>query len=279
MDKHDLYELCVQSPRHLALFLRELHGNNPVALREDFCGTAYLSRRWVAEGLKRGDDARAVATDLDPDALARARREADHAGIPLSRLHLLHADATTPAPPPHIDPELWDAPADVVFVGNFSIGYIFDRPTLLNYLRRSHARLARGGGGWGGGIFVCDTYGGSNAYKTGVASQRTHVGRRGEIVTYTWEHVSADPITATVENAIHFRVREKDEVTADLPSAFTYRWRLWTIPELRDAMHEAGFTSTAVYARLTTAPGEPPEPVRDPGELDDNWVVCVVGRL
>lgn len=279
MDKHDLYELCVQSPRHLTLFLRELHGSQPLALREDFCGTALLSRRWIAEGLKRGDDSRAVATDLDAGALARARADARQARIPDDRLHLLHADATAPSPPPGTAPDLWDAPADVIFVGNFSIGYIFDRPTLLAYLRRSHARLARGNGGWGGGIFVCDTYGGANAYKTGHASQRTHIGRRGEVVTYTWEHVFADPTTATVENAIHFRVREKDEVTADLPSAFTYRWRLWTIPELRDAMHEAGFTSTDVYARLITAPNEPPEPVRDPSDLNDNWVVCVVGRL
>lgn len=279
MDKHDLYELCVQSPRHLTLFLRELHGAHPVALREDFCGTALLSRRWVAEGVQRGDDSRAVAVDLDAEVLDRARRCAGEAGIPADRLRLLRADATADLPPAGIDAAAWDAPADVIFVGNFSIGYIYDRGTLLAYLRRSRARLAAGGGGWGGGVFVCDTYGGSGAFRVGLASERTHIGRGGEVVRYLWEHVSADPLTGMVENAIHFRVREKDEVVADFPSAFTYRWRLWSIPELREAMLEAGFASTEVYTRVQTAPGEPPEPVRGPEELGENWVACVVGRV
>ena len=34
LDRFDCYELCVQSPRHVAAFLRGVHGNEPVVLRD-----------------------------------------------------------------------------------------------------------------------------------------------------------------------------------------------------------------------------------------------------
>ena len=46
-DKHDLYELCVQSPKDLVPLLRAVHGNDPEILGEDFSGTAALSHLWV----------------------------------------------------------------------------------------------------------------------------------------------------------------------------------------------------------------------------------------
>ena len=76
MDRFELYECCVQSPRHVVGFLRAAHGEEPLVLREDFCGTAAVSRRWAADGQKRGDDSRALGVDLDGAALARAREMA-----------------------------------------------------------------------------------------------------------------------------------------------------------------------------------------------------------
>ena len=272
MDRHDLYELCVQSPRTLAAFLHGVHGGSPLVLREDFCGTAALSRRWIAEGIKRGERSRAVAVDLDAEVLARAQRNADATGI-ADRLTLVHADATAPDVP---DARAHPAP-DVVFVGNFSIGYIHTCAGLLDYLTHSRARLARSNCGWGGGVFVCDTYGGAGAFRLG-SLERTHVGRRGEVVKYLWEHVHADPLTGIVENTISFRVIEGGELTLELPRAFTYRWRLWSIAELREAMTEAGFASTEVYTKIDTAPGERPEPVSSPAELGEDWIVCVAAH-
>jgi len=276
MDRHDLYELCVQSPRTLAAFLHAVHGAEPLVLREDFCGTAALSRRWIADGLKRGERRRAVAVDLDPEVLGRAAREAAAAGI-ADRLTLIQADATDTDERHSGTDENLPAP-DIVFVGNFSIGYIHTRAALLRYLRASRARLAAGNAGWGGGVFVCDTYGGAGAFRLG-SLERTHIGRRGEVVKYLWRHVAADPLTGIVEAAISFRVIEAGEVTLDLPDAFTYRWRLWSIAELREAMVEAGFASTEVYTKVDVAPGEAPEPVTGPEELGEDWIVCVVGRM
>jgi hypothetical protein len=272
VDRYDLYELCVQSPRHVVAFLRGLHGESPLVLREDFCGAAAVSRRWCLEGQRRGDASRAVGVDLDAEALDRAGAEARRAGVG-DRLALVRADALAPG-----EGGGGAGAADVIFVGNFSIGYIAERRRLVEYLRRCRARLAAGSAGWGGGVFVCDTYGGSAAFRTG-AHRRTHVGRRGEVVHYTWEHVAADPLTGMVENAISFRVEAGGEVVQDLPRAFTYRWRLWGIAELREAMAEAGFGATEVHQRVEVDPGARPEPVRSAVDLGENWIVCVAGRV
>ncbi len=276
MDRHDLYELCVQSPRILAAFLHGVHGADPLVLREDFCGTAALSRRWIADGIKRGERRRAVAVDLDPEVLGRAAREAAAAGI-ADRLMIIQADAADPGEHRGGAGAAALAP-DVVFVGNFSIGYIHTRAALLGYLRASRARLAAANSGWGGGVFVCDTYGGAGAFRLG-SLERTHVGRRGEVVRYLWRHVAADPLTGIVVSTISFRVIEGGEATLELPDAFIYRWRLWSIAELREAMAEAGFASTEVYTKVDVAPGERPEPVTGPEELGEDWIVCVVGRV
>jgi len=162
-------------------------------------------------------------------------------------------------------------------VGNFSIGYIAERARLVEYLRACKARLDAGNGGFGGGVFACDTYGGAGAYRLG-GLQRRYVAPRGEIVHYTWVHERADPLTARVENSISFRIEKDGEVTEELPRAFTYSWRLWGIAELREAMLEAGFASTAVHTEINVAPSEQPLPVESPEALQEDWIVLVVAR-
>ncbi|MFZ4572870.1 MAG: methyltransferase domain-containing protein, partial [Phycisphaerales bacterium] len=264
MDPFDLYEHCVQSPAHVVKFLLAAHGQLPVVLREDFCGSAAVSRRWAAEGHKRGDDARALGIDLSAAAIGAARARLDGA---LSRRVRLEAGDCVGGSVPCADEG-----ADVVFVGNYSLGYIFDRRTLVAYMRASRERLARGNGGFGGGIFVCDTYGGAGAFKLG-AIQRKHSGPRGEIIHYLWRHDRADPMTSIVENSMSFRVERDGEIVAEYTDAFTYRWRLWSIAELREAMAEAGFASSEVHVEINLAPEEELRPVSDPAELGESWSV------
>jgi hypothetical protein len=157
--------------------------------------------------------------------------------------------------------------------GNFSIGYIHDRATLARYLRSSRERLALGNAGFGGGVFVCDTYTGPGAFKEGSVT-RTHPGRSHEVVRYTWEQREADSLTAMVTNVLHFQVEVDGEVTARFPEAFVYRWRLWSVPELREAMRETGFAATEVYQDV----GPRPEPMTHGREMRESGIVCVVGR-
>lgn len=270
-DRYECYELCVQSPRHIVSFLRAVHGNQPRVIHEDFSGTAAVSRYWLREVERRGEGGpgAAVAIDLDERALARAAHESRAAGVDRC-LDLLAADVTRPLPDRFIAP-------DVVFVGNFSIGYLHTRYALLSYLRGVKARLDRGQGGFGGGVFVCDTYGGAAAFKLG-GMTRLHPSRGRDMIRYHWVHESADPLTGMVENSISFRVERDGEVVQEWPRAFVYRWRLWSIAELREAMHEAGFGRTEVYKDVNIAPDQSAAPVTDPRELGEDWIVLVVGR-
>jgi hypothetical protein len=251
LDKHALYELTVQSPSTLVPFLRKIHGAKARVLGEDFAGTAALSRAWIATV----DSGTAIAIDHDADVLARA------AGVP----GLTRVQCDLRGEIPHAGP-----PLDIVFVGNFSIGELQTRGELIPYLRRARERLARGG------VFVCDTYGGESAFRVG-AIERTHTAPDGALIRYTWEQREADALTARVVNALHFRVLRGGEVVQEFTDAFVYRWRLWSVPEIRDALIEVGFGATEVHANLDAATDtSPAHALRGVG---DSFIVCVSGRV
>ncbi|GAB4386360.1 MAG: hypothetical protein Kow0022_15120 [Phycisphaerales bacterium] len=253
MDRHDLYELCVQSPGHLVPLLKAIHGRGPTVLGEDFAGTAALSCRWV-EDVPGGC---AIAVDLDADAIARHGRD--------DRIERQVVDVRRAT-----------GNVDVLFVGNFSIGYMNTRADLLEYLRHVRSRLNPGG------VFICDTYGGESAFLTGHV-HRHHPLPDGRRVRYTWEQRRADPLTGMVTDVLHFRVEKGGVIEEEWPDAFVYEWRLWSVPELRDALGEAGFADTAVYQKLPDAQDDQGnlyiEPVTDPDELDDSFIVLVAARI
>ena len=135
LSRHDLYELCVQSPAHLVPLIRAIPGDAPMILGEDFAGTAALSHAWV----RQVGDAAAIAVDSDAETLAY------HGDHPRITRHV--ADVRSVA-----------AASDVIFVGNFSIGYHHTRADLVEYLSHARKRLNPGG------VFICDTYGGETAF-------------------------------------------------------------------------------------------------------------------
>jgi SAM-dependent methyltransferase len=254
LDRFDLYELCVQSPGDLVPLLEAIHGGRPSVLGEDFCGTAALSRRWAA----RVAGGRAIAVDHDPEPLARAAGAA--------RVEVVRGDVVA---------DTSGRRADVVYAGNFSIGERHDRPALLEYLRHARSRLDAGG------VFVCDVYGGESAFQTGRVT-REHRAADGRVVRYTWEQRRADPTTGRVVNALHFEVVRDGVVERALHDAFVYDWRLWGVPELRDAMIEAGYATTEVYLKVPDAADGDGKvyaaPIDDPSDLDNSFDVLVAAR-
>lgn len=252
LTKHDLYEACVQSPPEMTLMLRAIHGQDPKLLGEDFAGTAALSRHWI----ETVADGEAIAVDIDADTLAVAGTH--------PKLQTVIGDVHD-----------IDAKVDCLFVGNFSIGYLHTREELIAYLEHAISRLKENG------VFVCDTYGGETAYIRGNSDRDVELDG-GLMCKYRWEQREADPITGMVTNAIHFQVFDGDELIGGMHDAFIYRWRLWSLPELRDAMRQVGFLSTDIYASLPDAVDDEgnayAEPITDPDWLGDSFIVCVAGR-
>jgi SAM-dependent methyltransferase len=247
MDPFLLYELAVTSPDHLAKFLYALHGRSPRVLGEDFSGTAALSRGWI----RYKKSLRAVAVDKHAQTLERAEN--------LPRLKKIAADV-----------QKVRERADIIAATNFPICYWHTRRDLLRYLRHARRRLSKHG------VFVADLYGGPQALKTGRRSKTVALPKGGTF-KYIWDQQRVDPLTGRVFNAIHFRVPGERPIR----NAFTYDWRLWSIPELMDAMMEAGFRATEVHDRMGGAidvyGNVYVKPV-EADELERDYVVYVVGR-
>lgn len=265
---YDFYELCVTEPTRLIPFLVAAHGGAPRTLREDFSGSAALARAWAASHPSR----RAIAVDLDPTPLKRAKGR---------RVRAIEADAET-----------CTAKADIIAATNFPIGYHHTRRDLLRYLRNANASLNRRG------VLVFDLYGGRDAFTPGKIIQLLRAPKErpwsGELIEYAFEQRTANPLTGRVVDALHFKAwpartrmptnprAKQPRPAADIPDAFIYDWRLWSLPELHDALAEAGFGHVDIHSRLGDAIDNEGRvllnPVCDPEDLDENWVVYVVAR-
>src|SRR5690606_33076657 len=64
-----------------------------------------------------------------------------------------------------------------------------------------------------------------------------------EDFTYVWEQEKFNPISHDTVCHIHFEFPDGSR----LERAFSYEWRLWTLPELRELLAEAGFSAVHVF--------------------------------
>lgn len=255
-DRYELYQQAVQDPEQDVGFLlrawKEIHGEDqhPRHLREDFCGTALLAAHWA----EQGDDRTADGVDLDPECLEWGRQ---HNLAPLgsaaSRVELHQEDVRI---------EL-DRPCDVRCAQNFSWQILHDRGELLDYFRRAHHSLSERG------IFVMDMFGGSEAVE-----EMEEVRDVDDDVEYVWEQVRFHPVTGHTDCAIHFRFPDGSE----LHEAFQYSWRLYTPPEVRDILLEAGFSDVRFYFEEFDDDGDGTGNFvfTETGEACEGWLAYVV---
>jgi SAM-dependent methyltransferase len=233
-DRHALYEAAVQSPEHDLHFFervyRRARGRTFRVLREDFCGTAQLACAWVLAGRDR----RAFGLDLDPEPLAWARREhlARMRTDAARRITLLRRDVRTVTRPR----------VDVVAALNFSYWIFHERAELVRYFRAARRSLAPGG------MLFVNTYGGTAAMdplieRRRIAPSQGPDGLRMPGFIYEWQQQSFNPVDHRLRCHIHFRFHDGTAVRR----AFTYDWRMWMLPELREAMREAGFRTVEVW--------------------------------
>lgn len=233
-DKYHYYRRSVQNPYEEALFLDWLYrdargGTAPATLREDFCGTFSNCCSWVRLDPER----RAVGVDLDSEPLEYGCTHY----YPLlklkqqARVELLQENVLTSGLPK----------ADVICALNFSYFIFKQRSELLAYFRNCYQTLEPDG------IFVLDCFGGPADQKSHEMSNYEEEG-----YTYYFEQEGFDPLTNEAIFYIHFRRKGEEKRL----KVFTYDWRVWAMPELRDALLEVGFDSVRIYWEGRSPDGE-----------------------
>jgi len=255
-DRHELYELSVQSPENEVRFIdkvwKKLRGRKPTSFREDFAGTMYLASTWV----RHRRDNTAIAVDLDPEVQTWGMRRhvetlPEHAR---ARLDVRLDDVRTVSCPK----------VDCIGAFNFSYYLFTERSGLIAYFRSVRRGLKRDG------IFLLDAYGGSESFEEGEEE------RPLDGFTYVWDTDRYNPITGDLVTRIHFRFPDGSE----MDSAFVYEWRLWTLPEIQECLREAGFAEIDVWWEGTTKDGEGDgkfKPTRE-GDACQGWIAYLVAR-
>jgi SAM-dependent methyltransferase len=255
-DRYELYESAVQDPRGEVEFIqdtfRALRGRPARTFREDFAGTASTACQWVRQGAPY----RAVAVDIDRAVLdwSRQHRVSQLSAAEQRRVRLLAADVL----------KVRTRPVDVIAAFNFSYWVFKKRDVLRRYYRAAHRALRPRG------LFFLDAFGGYEAFKVMKESRR----ERG--FTYVWDQVQYWPVTGDLLCRIHFRFRDGSR----LQRAFTYDWRLWTLPEIREVLAEAGFRRSTVYWEGDDGKGGGNGEFRpeERGEAEAGWVAYIVAE-
>lgn len=231
-DRHVLYEQAVQCVEGEIDFVdatfKELRGRRAARLREDFCGTAATACEWV----RRRPGNFAVGLDLDQPTLdwGLARNVAKLKPSARERVKLMNRDV--------LKPGRGTGDMDCILAMNFSYWTFKTREILRAYFKQVRKSLVHDG------VFFLDIYGGWETTK--IQRERREIkGGRGKKsnFTYIWDQAAFDPITGHATNYIHFRLADGTY----LRKAFTYDWRVWSIPEVRELLLEAGFRKVTVY--------------------------------
>lgn len=256
-DRFDLYQRAVQEVEAEIDFVdetfRTLRARQARILREDFCGTANTACEWV----RRRKSNLAIAVDLDDEPLQWGL-EHNVAKLPsgaAARIRLLRENVLSAK----------TRPADIILAMNFSYWLFRDRRTMKRYFRRvRHALVADG-------LFLLDAYGGYDAPRV------IEEARECDGFTYEWEQASYNPITGEMACFIHFAFPDGSR----LERAFSYTWRLWTLPEIRELLLAAGFARTTVYWQGWDEETGEPDGIFEPteiGEPDAGWICYVVAE-
>ncbi len=224
-DKHVLYEKSVQAPEtEIELMIetfKEIRGWEPMSLREDFCGTALLITEWCKSHSQRT----AQGVDLDQATLDWGREHnLDPAGEEVtSRIELLCENVL----------EVQQPKMDMACAFNFSFNGFKTREQLRAYFEAARQGLNENG------MLVLDVYGGTESMDEVEEEREVD----DEDFTYIWHQESFNPIDHALHCHIHFAFADGSRMNR----AFSYDWRLWTLPELQELLLEAGFSSTHVY--------------------------------
>jgi hypothetical protein len=254
-NKHILYEAAVQCVESEVDFVDEtfkkLRKRKATILREDFCGTTNSSCEWV----QRRESNLAYSVDLDPEVLEWGKQHhiKELSADQQKRVNVVNADVIKSGV----------KAVDVVLAMNFSYWTFKNRGTMIRYFHSVYNSLVDDG------VFFLDSFGGYEAF------QEMEESTKHDGFTYVWDQSHYNPITGDGLFHIHFKFKDGSR----LDKAFTYDWRVWTLPEITEMLSEAGFKAE-VYWEGTGEDGEGNgiyEPTSE-GEADPGWIAYIVAQ-
>ena len=267
IDVYELYEASVQNIETDINFAKRVFKryNNkiPKIIREDFCGTAKLAINWAL----KDDKNKSIGIDLNKSTLQWSKKNS------LSKLNksqknrvkLLNEDVLN----------CITSKVDITFALNFSYFYFRERQLLKKYLHNVKNSLKKNG------LIIMDIYGGTESVIVKQDDPRTIQGFTSfnniqiPDFEYIWDQKKYNPINNYTTCSIHFKIPKYGYIK----DAFTYEWRLWSIPEILEIMTEVGFKKTAVYLHDFDDEGISDEifRVRKNYENTEGWIAYIVG--
>jgi len=257
-DKYDLYQRSVQNADYEVGLLRKVYRDaygkdrEPKILREDFGGTAAVCCEWV----RRDKDRLAFGVDIDPEPIAWGKAN-----------NLSQLKSSEQARVTYVEGDVRDGntpKADIVAGMNFSYFIFKTRDDLRAYFKAAYNNLKDEG------VLALDMFGGHEVFE----DSRVEI-HRIEDFRYCWDQHDFDPITGHYTFFIHFAFKDKSK----LKQAFRYDWRMWSIPEVRELLLEAGFQRADVYWEDTdkkTGEGNGNYRIRARGDADPAWLAYIV---
>lgn len=254
-DRYQLYQESVQSPDTDVRFFKRVYqkhtGRDPVSLREDFCGTHAICCEWV----KLSKDHVAYGLDLDPEPLiwGYAHNQSELTAEQKKRVNISRTNVLLPEV----------KSTDIVAALNFSYFIFKHRQDLLKYFKNVKAKMKPKG------IFILDIFGGTQCQ--GPILDK----RKLEGFEYQWEQKGFNPLSGYADFAIHFKVKNRV-----YKNVFTYNWRIWTIPEIKDLLTEAGFSHQYTYWEGTDKDGSGNGIFRQTSKAEscESWIAYVVAQ-
>ena len=259
-DRHRLYERSVQCSEAEIDFVddtfKKLRGRRARLLREDFCGTANVCCEWV----RRRKFNRAIGVDLDGSVLEWGRAHQLAALKPSERKRIRLREENVLS--------VKTEPVEIISAMNFSYWLFKERKQLKRYFKRVHSQLTEDG------ILFMDAYGGYDSYRE--IEEEREIEDGDTTFTYIWEQEKYEPISGNLICHIHFAFEDGSR----LDRAFSYDWRLWSLPEIRELLGEAGFSKVTVYWQGFDEDGEPDGefvPVEE-GEADAGWICYITAE-
>ena len=269
-NKFDIYELYEASVQNVITDLnfgtrvfKKHNTKTPTTIREDFCGTAKLAIDWVLKDKKN----KSVAIDLNESVLNWTQKYSlsKLTNGEQKRIKLINQNVL----------DYRNSFVDIAYALNFSYCYFKERETLKNYFKNINKSLHKNG------IFILDIYGGTESIIAKQDAPRIIPGftsiKKIKIpdFEYIWDQKKYNPINHHTSCSIHFKIPG----VGLIKNAFTYNWRLWTIPEIIDLMKDVGFKKTSVYLHDFNNDGESDEifRIRKTYENTEGWIAYVVG--